>query len=206
MPLIRRTPDAPKAEPAQRLDPTDGLRSPVAEERWEAARSFAGKPDAVAVLAKALTIETDPRVREAVFTSLAITGTAASVEAVLPYLRSDDASARTNAIDALRAMPVAMAARLPGLLADPDSDVRLLACDLARELPGAEATSLLSGLLERDREVNVCAAAVDVLAERGTLDALPALRQCAARFAGEAFLLFAIDIAMRRIGSERSSS
>ena len=77
----------------------------------------------MAVLASALSRESDPRVREAIFTGLARIATAESAAAVVPYLRSDDASLRTGAIDALRAMPRLRAAHLPLLLADPDADV-----------------------------------------------------------------------------------
>jgi hypothetical protein len=42
----------------------------------------------------------------------------------------------------------------------------------------------------------VCAAAVDVLAEIGSADAAPCLDRCRARFAGQAFLTFAITQAL----------
>ena len=104
---------------------------------------------------------------------------------MLPYLRSDDASLRTGALDALRAMPAAArAAHLPGLLADPDADVRLLSCELVRDLPEAEANRLLADLLERETEANVCAAAIEVLAEIGRPEAAAgagALRRRASR-------------------------
>jgi len=49
--------------------------------------------------------------------------------------------------------------------------------------------------------VNVCAGAVDVLAEAGDASALPALGRCAARFPGEIFLGFAIRVATQRLQS-----
>jgi hypothetical protein len=104
-------------------------------------------------------------------------------------------------MDALKAMPQAIGAAIPGLLTDADSDVRLLACDLVRELPAGKATSLLTGVLDREPEVNVCAAAVDVLADIGTEEALPALHRCADRMA-DPFLAFAIKIACDRIGEQ----
>ena len=45
--------------------------------------------------------------------------------------------------------------------------LRLLACELTRNLPSGEAARLLCGLLEHEAEPNVCAAAVEVLAEVG---------------------------------------
>jgi FOG: HEAT repeat len=59
---------------------------------------------------------------------------------------------------------------------DGDSDVRLLATELARNMPAENATQLLCRLLEHEQHPNVCAAAIDVLAEVGTRDAVPALQ------------------------------
>jgi HEAT repeat protein len=117
------------------------------------------------------------------------------------HIRSDDASLRIGALDALHAMGEAAAPLLPALLADPDSDVRLLACDLARTIAADATMRLLCDLLDRDPEPNVCAAAVDVLAEVGRPDAAPALRRCADRFASVPFLTFAIGVALARLES-----
>src|SRR6185312_9577187 len=169
MPLIRKPADA--STPLDGLDQeTAGaqLRSPDPDIRWSAARTLAAFPASVGPLGDAAAVETEPHVREAMYTSLARIGTPASVNVLIPHVRSDDAGRRTCAMDALKAMPRALGAALPGLLTDPDPDVRLLACDLARELPSAEATALLSDVLDNEQEVNVCAAAVDVIAEVGS--------------------------------------
>ena len=92
---------------------------------------------------------------------------------------------------------------MAALLRDGDSDVRILAVELLRGMPAAEATRLLCALLERERHPNVCAAAVDVLAEVGTREALPALQACARRFAETPFLPFAISIAIARISDAK---
>jgi HEAT repeat protein len=194
MPLIRK-PSAPPPPAAA------DLRSASSEARWAAARSLAG-PDDVPALAAALDGERDPRVREAILTSLARIGGAAAAEAVIPHIRSDDASLRTAALDALQAMSSAVAASLPKLLQDADADVRLLACELVRAMPGAEPTRLLAGLLDRETEPNVSAAAIEVLAEVGGPEALPALDRCASRFADLPFLAFAIRVARERIGAK----
>lgn len=201
MPLIRR--DAP---PAQAADPAAAdLERGTPDERWAAARRLAGQTDAAARLGRALAAETSDQVREAIFTSLVQTGGSAGVDAVLPYLKADDAALRTGALDALKAMPDAARDRLPGLLADPDADTRILACELARALPGAQAPGLLAGLIETESDVNVCAAAIDVLAEIGTAAQGGALANCLARFAGQPFLAFAVKVALRRIGVQAPS-
>jgi HEAT repeat protein len=159
--------------------------------------------DAVVALANALRTEADPRVRQAIFTGLVRLGSPACVEAVIPCLRVDDPQLRGAALDALRAMIGVVRPMLPALLADPDADVRLLSCDLARELSTSDATRLLCDVLARDTEPNVCAAAVDVLAEIGDAEALPFLEACAGRFGDVTFLGFAVRIAMQRIVAER---
>jgi HEAT repeat protein len=159
--------------------------------------------DAVEALANALPSEADARVRQAIFTSLVRLGSPACVAAVIPCLRVDDPQLRGAALDALRAMIGVVRPMLPALLADPDADVRLLSCDLARELSTSDATRLLCDVLARDTEPNVCAAAVDVLAEIGDAEALPFLEACAGRFGDVTFLGFAVRIAMQRIVAER---
>lgn len=172
------------------------------EERWGAARAASGVTGGAKALGAALLLERDARVREAILTSLTRMASPDAVEAVLPLMRAEIAALRTGAIDALRAMKQAAWPYLPQLLADPDADVRLLACEITRTLPGGEATTLLCGLIERESEANVCASAIEVLAELGTAEALPALERCAARFQGKRFLEFSIKVTSDRIRSQ----
>lgn len=199
MPLIRKPQTGTVAPPAI-ADMRAALFAPSAEDRWSAARQLGDQPGHVALLADALAREGDPRVREALFTALARDGGDQAVAAILPFIRSSDAALRTGALDALATLPRAIAAHIENLLADADPDVRILSCDLARSLPTAEATQYLTQLLGRETTVNVCAAAVEVLSEVGDGGALPALHACAARFADDGFLVFAIELAVRRIG------
>ena len=199
MPLVRkptRPPDHPKPGPAQVMA---GLVSANPEERWAAARAAAELPDAAPALAAALRQEADPRVREAMFTSLIRINTRESIVSVLPMLRSNDSALRTGALDALRSSPLAAHELLAELLSDPDVDVRILSCELARNLPGEEAGRCLCALLAHEPQINVCAAAIEVLAEVGDQEALPTLAQCAQRFAQVPFLAFAVKVAMERI-------
>jgi len=106
---------------------------------------------------------------------------------------------RTGALDAMRAMMGDVRPVLPDLLADPDTDIRILTCDLVRDLPPADATRLLCEVLARETNANVCAAAVDVLADIGEAEALPFLEACSGRFDDVTFLTFAITLATERI-------
>jgi HEAT repeat protein len=199
MPLMRKP--AGEVPIRNESDPLAVLVHGSTDERWGAARVAASLPGGVAALSAALATEADARVRSAMFTSMARLASPGCVDAIVPYLRADDANLRTGALDALRSMPNAVLPRLPALLSDPETDVRLLTCEIVRGLGTAEATPLLCDLLGRDADVNVCAAAVDVLAEIGGPPAVAALRDCADRFPGEAFLGFAIKMAIQRIGN-----
>ena len=200
MPLVRGKKGGASGETAG--SPHATLDSPDADNRWTAARALAGQADAVPTLAAALGREAIPRVREAIMTALIRIGNPASIEVLLPYLRSQDAGVRGAAIEALQALPDAIAPFMPPLLSDGDSDVRLLATELARNMEASEATRLLCELIEHEHHPNVCAAAIDVLTEVGTPEALPTLERCAARFAATPFLPFAISVAMNRISGE----
>jgi HEAT repeat protein len=196
MPLVRK----PSSQsPAAAAPPS--LGEGTSEQRWAAVRAAAERPDGLTLLAAALGRESDPRVREAIFTGLARLASPESAAVVVPHLRSDDANLRTGAIDALRAMPQACQPHLPALLADSDADVRLLSCELARGLPDEEANRLLCDLLERETEKNVCAAAIEVLAEIGRPEALPSLARCGTRFSGDPFITFSLKVATERIVS-----
>ena len=180
------------------------LDSSDAESRWAAARALAGRAEAVPELAAALKRETVPRVREAILTSLIRIGGTASAEAIVPYLRSEDAGFRAAAIEALQALPSAIAPIMVQLFSDSESDVRLLATELVRNMNASDATRLLCYLIEHEPHPNVCAAAVDVLAEVGTPEALSTLEKCAVRFAATPFLPFAISMAIARISGAES--
>lgn len=199
MPLIRK-PQNVLSCPAPDPNALVHLRASGADERWAAARQLGGQPGYAVLLAEALAREDDPRVREALFTALAQDGGTAAVAVILPFLRSPDAALRMGALDALATLPDAVATNIGELLTDPDPDVRTLSCDLARRLPASEANSHLGALLDRELDGNVCAAAVEVLSEVGTEDAIAALRSCAARFADNRFLIYAIELAIQRLG------
>lgn len=207
MPLVRKPPGAKRATdaaPAAINLPAD-LASRDEETRWAAVRAAAGQPEFTAALTAAVQREGSRRVREALFTSLT-RGGATGVEALQALLRSDDADLRVGALDALRLVVRDDHTFLPALLADADADVRILSCELARELPAQHATVLLGNLLRREDQPNVCAAAIDVLAEAGHEGALPVLQECAARFTDTQFLAFAVQVAIDRISAHAPRS
>jgi HEAT repeat protein len=205
MPLVRK----PGGEPPDHAAPTgalNDLRSPDEELRWIAARTLPTSSAHFKALATALHAEPVARVREAMLTTLARAGSPESAAAVLPLLRSDDAGLRAGALDALRIMARGAPQLLPPLLADPDVDVRVLSCELARALPGDQATLLLCELLADEQDPNVCAAAIDVLAEVGQSEALPTLDALAEKFRDTPFLAFAIQVTADRIRAQTTAA
>jgi HEAT repeat protein len=137
-------------------------------------------------------------------TALMRTGNQESVLVLLPYLRSQDAGLRNAAIEALQAMPQAILPFMTTLFADNDSDVRLLATELTRNMPAKDATRVLCAVLDAETHPNVCGAAIEVLAEVGTREALPTLKVCAERFSNIPFLSFALSTTIARISSAES--
>jgi len=204
MPLIRK-PAGPATAPRPRPEAAGllvALGSSSAEERWSAARAVGDIPGADTAVADALRRESDSRVREALFSSLGRMATPQSTQALIGFLSSDDATLRAGALDVLRSMVGVVHEVLPRLLADPDIDVRIISCELARSLPSAEASELLCHLLANEPEINVCAAAIDVLAEVGGPAACAVLAACRDRFPNAPFIGFAIQVATDRINAQ----
>jgi len=209
MPLIRKPPSAGSGTATPAPDPTalvDALAHGNDDERWSAARAAADYPSMVPALGDAVARERSPAVREALFSALARIATAQSVEAVLPFLRSDEALLRTEASDALLAMRSAAGPYVPALLKDQDPSIRILACVLVRDMPSRDAANLCCELLSSESDINVCAAAVEALAEIGESSALPALLRCAERFRDTPFLQFSIRLAIERARSHAPST
>ena len=205
MPLVRKPGNAaPPSAPDDRLV-FEALASPSTEDRWKAARAAADLVGADVALSQALRTETDLRVREAMLTGLARIGTPVAVESLLSMLRSDSAALRTGALDALQ-MLRPLGGVTAQLLRDADPDVRILSCELARSLEAAEASRLLCEMLAAEHNANVCASAIDVLAEVGGPEALETLADCARRFRDTPFLLFAISAVSDRINVKSASS
>jgi hypothetical protein len=69
-------------------------------------------------------------------------------------------------------------------------------------LPTQTVTRLLVGLLANERTANACAAAVEVLAECGDPECLPALESCAVRFSDVPFLVFSLKVAIERLRNQ----
>ncbi len=175
------------------------LRGGDAEQRRWAVRDLTAHPQAAAALGAQLLVERDAAVREAIFLALGTMASDEAVSALLPLLRSEDARLRNGAIEVLSGLPRVVGPRISALLLDADVDVRIFTVNLLGELRHEQVTQWLQQVLLSDREVNVVAAAIEVMAETGQPEHIDALRETRRRFADDPFIGFAADVAIERI-------
>ena len=207
MPLKRSSDTAAPPAVALRDYPRDlaGLLAQLqdvdpAVRRW-AARDLAAEPRAAAGICARLACEQDASVRAVLFTTAARLGGAEVVTAMVALLRSDDPALRNGAIEVLAGLPDAVAPYVDLLLHDADGDVRIFTVNLLGDLRHPKVPQWLDQVLLHDPAVNVVGAALDVAAELGSAQTLPALREARRRFAGDAYIAFAVDLACARIES-----
>jgi HEAT repeat protein len=179
------------------------LASAESSVRRAAVRDLASHPEAAMDLCDRLAMEVSPSVRAVLFSTLIHLQSPAVAVRLATFLRSDDVPLRNAAIEALQEMPDAVAPHLQQLLTDDDSDVRIFAVNILAALRHVQAPEWLAAIVRSDAHINVCAAAVDGLAEVGGPEVLDDLKDLRCRFGGNAFMEFAIDAAMRRIGGQR---
>jgi HEAT repeat protein len=175
------------------------LQDAQPERRLDAALQLAARPGVEPALGARLLQEADERVRRALLTGLTTQATPEAATALVPLLRSEDATLRNGAIEALAAMPAAVAPEIDRLLEDPDPDVRIFVVNLMAELRHPAVGDWLLQVLRADAHANVVAAAMEALAEAGDERHLEPLGQAAQRFPQEPFLGFAAEIAIARI-------
>ena len=166
--------------------------------RW-AARDLALHPQAAGVVCDRLAQEGDASVRAVLFSSASRLGGPVVVAAMVQLLRSEDPGLRNGAIDVLASLPEAVAPHIVDLLREDDSDVRIFTVNLLGNLNHPEVPNWLAGVLLNDAAVNVVGAALEVMAEVGVAETLPALRSAKARFAADPYIGFSADLAIERI-------
>lgn len=209
MPFIKTTPDAEGSVDRDRDDrrysrDLAGLAAALNDEdsdtrRW-AARDLVEFPKACPELVTRLHVELDPSVRGVLFTTLIYLGSPDAVLGMITCLRSEDASVRNEAIEAMKQLPDVVAPLMNDLLSDSDFTVRLFAVNILVSLAHSDVEQWLITLLDHEMNVNVCAAALDVLVEIGGKNAEASVIAVQSRFPGEAYIQFATELALKRIG------
>lgn len=196
--------DHERAPPLDRDGSIRRLEWPDATERRWAARDLAQYVDSSTPLLARLEREPDVSVREVILTTLTRLADPAAVNGLAACLRSEDAGLRNEAIEAMKSMPAAVAPIMRGLLADRDPDVRILAINVLESLRHPDVEAWLIGVIEDEPMVNVCGAAVDLLSEVGSIASRDALERLEARFAADPYILFAVNLALKRIEHSRA--
>lgn len=175
------------------------LDDPDATVRRWAARDLVTHPDASTRLLIRLRCETDVSVREVILSTLTRIADPAAIDGLVICLRSEDASLRNEAIEAMKALPNEVAPIMRNLLLDKDPDVRILAINILESLRHPEVEAWLIDVIDNERMINVCGTAVDLLSEVGSSASHDALLRLKARFAAEPYIQFAADLALKRI-------
>jgi HEAT repeat protein len=167
------------------------------ELRREAALGLGGAAEAVAALLDRVADEQEPRVRDAMLTTLAAHDTEEVAQRLAEYLASDDADLRTATAEALAAMPASVPALLPALLSDYDHDVRVMTAMVLADLPHPAALTWLAEMIRDDPHPNVVASAIDALLPSLGPEHHELLERAMLRFPNDPFLRFTIEAALR---------
>jgi HEAT repeat protein len=189
MGLIRHNNEALHACPPPSSDEVSAAHAPSSET----------KP--AASLLDAWRGEQDMSKREALIAAIAASQDAAKTDALMRIVEEGDAASRNFAILAWQGLSAHEVLRGAALLESANADARVLALSVLQAAPGRDVEPLLIGLLSTEADVNVCAAAVELLAECGTRAASPALLAARERFADNEFVAFVIDEALRQTGA-----
>jgi HEAT repeat protein len=192
--------EAERPSSASATEFAEQLGSGEPARRRQTVRDLARFPEGIPILCDHLEREPAVSVRSVIMTALIQSRSGAAVEGLIRYLRSENTALRNEAIEALQEMPEDIAPYMEALLSDPESDVRIFAVNILAVLPNSRAPEWLQRVILEDGHVNVCAAAVDCLAEVGTPAAIPALKELRLRFGDQPFMTFAIGAALKRIG------
>ena len=167
--------------------------------RRHAAQQITSCHDAATALVNRLKREENTAVREAILNTLLRLHDPSIGSGLAECLRSEDAALRNDVIEAFKQLGDEVAPILRSLLADQDPDVRIFVVNILNSERHPDVEQWLIEVIERDAHVNVCATAVDLLCEVGTEASIDPLFRLKARFAHEAYIQFAADLALKRV-------
>ena len=202
MALIKRKilPDTPAAitPPASR----ENLVSLMIDGSTQAARraaiqDLAADPEAVTDLVSALHPERDPAIQAAILAALVSIGTDDAAAGIADTVFAVDAGLRNSAVCALHELGGKANSQIERLLASPHPEQRIIAVGLLDQ-KDPHARLLLHRTLANDPDLNVGLAAVEVLSLIGDPADEIVLRAFELRYAGNAFVSFAVKLACSR--------
>jgi HEAT repeat protein len=197
--IIRTTKRDHSAEQRDGEKQVAELEDSDATVRRHAAQKISACPDAATALISRLKREQNTAVRQAILSALLRLHDPSIGSGLADCLRSEDAALRNDVIETFRQLGDEIAPTLRSLLTDPNPDVRIFAVNILDSEHHPDAEQWLLEIIEHDAHVNVCATAVDLLCEVGSEAAIDPLLHLKARFADEAYIQFATDLALKRI-------
>ena len=201
MPLIRsqtREAAVPQ-EPAGADRPVqEQLRSADPRARLEAVRRAARAGD-VDLLVETLKSEADSFVREAILTSLARRADARAITALAELIGDEDPRLRNDVIETLSSMGDEVIDCLAPMLDSEDHNIRIYVLTVLSMIKNPRAAVIALKTARSDPNVNVCAAALEVVAASGSPDLIRELRSIPSRFPNQPYLAFAARAALSRI-------
>jgi len=123
----------------------------------------------------------------------------APIEMIMELLKLEDAYIRNLGISMLRDFGGSIKYYIVKFLIGDDRDLRIFAINVLGDVDFAESRDMLVELLENEEDVNVAMTAVDYMAEIGEEEDIPLLESLKERFAGEFYVEFAVDGAIKMI-------
>jgi len=171
------------------------------ERRW-AARDLVQYKESSSYLIEQLMKEKDIATREIIVSSLITIGDEIAISGLIDCLKSDDAHLRNLAVEALKQVPEMIAPHIEDLLKSTVPDIRIFAINILEGLKHPNVVKWLNEVIEKDNNVNVCSTALDLLAEIGTVESIPAIKKLKERFKNEPYIQFVSDTVLRRIGEQ----
>lgn len=142
--------------------------------------------------------EPEISVRGSIFTALLKLKDSAAIGKLLELLHSDHAALRNEVIEVLQQLPDEVSLHIQALLHHQDSDIRIFALNILQTLCHPDTPKWLIDVVAQDMHVNVCATALDVIAEVSSVEILPALETLKTRFT-DPYIRFAVDATIKRI-------
>ena len=152
------------------------------------------------VLLQHLAVEHDVQVLEALFVALSQSAGEEVVPTLLDLLSSEDVLNRNRALEVLAGFTEQVGQLMAQHLQSGDADKRIFLVNLMAELKHPQVAQWIQDILLRDPHINVVAAALEVAAEVGDAQTVAAIDVAVQRFADDAFIGFAAEIARQRIG------
>jgi hypothetical protein len=201
MPLIRsqvREVAVPQAPLGSDRPLEEQLRSADTSVRLEAVRRAARAGD-VDLLVGTLKSEGGSLVREAILTSLARLADARAIAALSQLIGDEDPWLRNGVIETLSSMGDEVVDCLAPMLDSEDHHIRIYVLTVLRMIKNPRAAMVALKTAQCDANVNVCAAALEVVAASGSPDLIRQLRLVPDRFPNQPYLAFAARAALSRI-------